>query len=137
MEAKARALELLSTGLTVSAVAREVGVHRVAVRDWRDSEEGQSFLKAAREKRAAAFEEAAEEARRMLRENTVRAVQALVDDLAVPSRRAAAARDILDRVGVLRGESVTISRGVDLSNLSDEELAKYAELSAKAQGGGA
>jgi transposase-like protein len=137
VDERQKVFELLATGATVSAVARELGHSRVTIRDWRDSDEGQSYLRAAREKRAAAFEEAAEEGRRLLRENAVRAAQALVDDLAVPSRRAAAARDILDRVGVLRGESVTINRGRDLSNLTAEDIEKLLEIQAKAEGRGA
>lgn len=97
---RARAMQLLADGCHLVDVARELDVGRGAVRFWRDSPEGQRMLAEARAKRAVEFEDAATEARRLIRENLTRAVQALVDDLRVPARRRRAAQALLDRGGV-------------------------------------
>ena len=128
---RAHAMRLLAEGMAVCNVAREVGVERHRIRMWRDTPEGQQLLRDARAARAKQFEDAAAQARSLLRESAVKAVQALVDDLAVPSKRGAAAAQILDRIGVLRAEELRITGGVDLSKASTETLAELDRLASE------
>jgi len=137
-DARAVAMKLLAEGLTVSAVAREVGVDRTSVRTWRDSIEGQRELDDARKARSAAFDDAAEQSRRILREAAPLAAQRLRDRLAstVPFEAVTAAEAILARVGVPRASKVENvgGNGLDLSRLTDKELEQLEALHAKASG---
>lgn len=137
-EARAQAMALLAEGHQVLAVAEELGVDEKTVRRWRDSPEGAKELAAARAARAATFANAAEDARRILREATAKAAQVLVEqlDAADQETRSLAARTILDRVGVPRTERVeaTVAPAVGLSRLTDDELAQFEALHAKARG---
>ncbi len=49
----------------------------------------------------------------------------------VPGRRATAARDILDRIGVLRSEEHVLAGAIDLAGLSDAALAEIDRLTKK------
>jgi transposase len=137
-DARLEGMRLLAEGLRVLDVAEQLGVDEKTVRRWRDSPEGAKELAAAREARAATFANAAEDARRVLREATARAAQVLVEQLdeSDPAARSLAARTILDRVGVPRTERVeaVVAPAADLSRLTDDELAQYEALRAKARG---
>jgi len=136
--AKAQAMQKLSEGHQVTAVARELGLDRGTVRVWRDSPEGQRLLNEARKTREAEFAESSDAARRILREAAVLAAQRLVDRMhsATPFEAVSAAEAILARVGLPRSTrtEVTMEPGVDLSKLTDEELAQLDALNAKARG---
>lgn len=137
-EARAEAMRLLAEGFMVTAVAEDLGVARATVIRWRDSPEGARELAAARAARAASFADAAEDARRILRESTAKAAQLLVEhlDASDPAVASLAARTILDRVGVPRTERVeaVVAPARDLSKLTDDELAQLEALRAKARG---
>lgn len=136
-EARARAMALLVEGLTLSATARTVGVNRKTVREWRDSRAGQAELAAARRARAVALGDVVGDARALVAENVVRAVQTLVDrlDARMNKDAIAAAQALLDRGGLSRTERLEIAKRspVDLSKLSDAEFAEYRALRAKAR----
>lgn len=137
-DARVEGMRLLAEGYQVTAVGEQLGVDRKTVERWRDSPEGARELAAARAARAAAFANAAEDARRILREATAKAAQVLVEQLDAqdPETRSLAARTILDRVGVPRTERVeaVVAPAADLSRLTDDELAQYEALRAKARG---
>lgn len=139
-ELRAEALRLLTENYTLSAVARMLGVNRNTVREWRDSPEGQRSLEQARTARAEQYQNAAEQARQVIRENVARAAQTLADNLDAPNRRdrATAARELLDRGGVPRTERVEggAGRSADLSRLTDEQLVQLARLQQLAMGDG-
>lgn len=127
-EARAEAMRLLAEGFTLTSVAATLDVDRGTVREWRDSPAGQAELAAARKAREAAFADAAEDARRVLRAAAPRAAQELVDQLddRDPAVRSLAARTLLDRVGVPRTQRIEQVPGQeDTSALSDDELAAY------------
>ena len=139
-ECRADAMRLLAEGYLVGAVAAEVGVDRGTVQDWRDSPDGRAELALARKAREDTFKDAAESARRAIRESLDRAVQELVDQLTHrdPAVRSLAARTLLDRGGVPRTqrvESAAAPEG-DLAHLSDDELAAYESLRRKVRGEG-
>lgn len=133
-ETRAKAMELLAAGNTVSAVAADCAVRRDTIRTWRDSPDGQRLLDAARAARALAAKEAADAALRVLREGAQLAATRLVDAVRRPGGQSiAAAREILGRVGVPmvdRVESTDLDR-LDLSQLTDGELAEFERLHAK------
>jgi hypothetical protein len=137
-DARAEGMRLLAEGFQVLAVAEQLSVDRATVLRWRDSPEGARELAAARSARAASFANAAEDARRILREATAKAAQVLVEQLDDddPAARSLAARTILDRVGVPRTERVeaVVAPARDLSKLTDDELAQLEALRAKARG---
>lgn len=134
-EARAIAMELLADGLTVKAVAVQVGVDRSTVRVWRDSVEGQQLLTEARAARAADARDAREPALQTLKENAGRAAQVLVEKLAsvLPFEALTASTAILDRVGIPRTERIeTDATGdLDLSGLSDEDFAALRRIQGK------
>jgi transposase len=130
-------MRMLAEGYQVGAVARSLGVDRRTIRDWRDSPEGQRLLDAARKAREAQLVEGRDAALRILRDAAPRAAQRLVDALAAPaSASTAAAEAILARVGLPRSSKLeaTVEPGVDLSKLSDDEIATLEALHAKARG---
>lgn len=131
-DAKAEVMRLLAEGLTISSVAAQAGVDRKTVRVWRDSIEGQQLLDAARKARAAQFADAADQARRILREAAPRAAQRLVTRLGskVPFEAVTAAEALLARVGLPRTTKVETSpeEEYDLSRLSDAQRAALDEL---------
>ncbi len=118
-DARAEAMRLLSTGMYVGDVARQMRRNRHTIRKWRDTPEGQKELAEARANRVRSFDALAE-ARTMLLDLAPFAVQALAEDLRIGGKRGAAARDILDRIGVLRGTEVHIKPSIDLSKLSPQ-----------------
>lgn len=138
-DARAEAMRLLAEGHMVVTVAEQVGVAEKTVRRWRDSPDGQAALRKVREARAAQFRDAAEGARRIIRESLEAAAQVLVDDLRStdPEVRNRAARTLLDRGGVPRTERVETATvdPVDLSKLDDDELREWKRLRAKAKKG--
>lgn len=129
---------MLAEGYRVGAVARHLGVQRQTIADWRDSPEGQRLLDAARKAREAQLAEGRDAALRILREAAPLAAQRLVDRLAstVPFEATGAAEAILARVGVPRLTKVETRAepGVDLSRLTDDEIATLEALHAKARG---
>lgn len=137
-EALPEAVAMLAEGYRVGAVARHLGVRRQTIADWRDSPEGQRLLDAARKTREAELAESRDGALRILREAAPLAAQRLVDRLAssAPFEATTAAEAILARVGVPRSTKVeaTVEPGVDLSKLSDDEIATLEALHAKARG---
>lgn len=134
-EARVEAMRLLAEGEQVASVARQFGVRDNTVRDWRDSPGGQIELNAARKAREASFADAAEDARRILRENAAKAAQVIADQLndADPAVRSLAARTLMDRIGVPRTQRVESvePEGPDLSALSDEDFAELRRIKAK------
>ena len=136
-DAKAEVMRLLAEGFTISAVAAQAGVDRKTVRVWRDSIEGQQLLDAARKARAAQFADAADQARRILREAAPRAAQRLVTRLGskVPFEAITAADALLSRTGLPRTTKVETSpeEEYDLSQLSDEEQKALEALLGKAK----
>lgn len=138
-EARREAMGLLVEGHQVLAVAEVLGVDEKTVRRWRDSPEGQREMEVSRKAREASFADAADSARRILREAATRAAQVLADQLEDRDAevRNRAARAILDRTGVPRTERVetTASSPVDLSRLTDEEFAQLEALHRKAARG--
>lgn len=137
-EAKARALELLSLGRQVSAVAQEFGVRRATVREWRDSPDGRAFLAAAREKRRASFAKAQALAESVLRDAAISAANALVEGLEStdPETRRRCAESILDRVGLPKSQRIEgkVERRFDLSGLSIEEKQQLRSMIKRAKG---
>ena len=137
-DAKARALEMLALGQHVSTVARELGVRRGTVREWRDSTDGRAFLDREREKRQATYAEAQARAAAVLRDSATSAANALVEGLESgdPETRRRCAEAILDRVGLPKTQKVegSIGPALDLSKLDDAELEQLATLTAKAGG---
>jgi transposase-like protein len=138
--ARARAMELLAEGYTVTAVARQLGLSRPTVRGWRDSPDGQKQLAAARAARDAESREVVADARRIVRANLAFAAQVLADKLRSPHPHVAlaAARELLDRGGLPRTERVEGggAPAADLSRLTDDELVTLARLQQKATSGG-
>jgi transposase len=135
--ARSDAMRLLAEGYQVGAVARMLGVDRRTVRDWRDSPTGQAELDKARKAREAQLAEGRDAALRILREAAPLAAQRLVDALAAPPPASVgAAEAILARVGLPRSSKIeaTVEPGVDLSKLSDDEIATLEALHAKARG---
>lgn len=124
-DAKARAMALLGQGMTLSAVGRELGVDRAAVREWRDSPEGERFLADLRKAREKEFAEIIADGSRALRELALRSISVLKDKLEsdLPFESITAAREVLDRVGLLRAERIEVAPGakvVVLPALEDE-----------------
>lgn len=137
--ARMEAAHLLAENLTVSEVARRLGVDRKTIQRWRDHPVMAVALPAAREERAAFVGDAIEEARRILRDAAPRAARAVVEALesAKEADSIRAAATLLDRVGVPRTERVeTIGGEVDYSHMTPEKRALLRELLAEAMGGG-
>ena len=136
-DARKDAMRLLAEGYRVGAVARELGVSRRTIMDWRDSPAGSAELDAARKAREAELAKAREAALRILQDGAVLAAQRLVDRAGsgVPFEAINAAEAILARVGLPRSTKVeaTVGPGLDLSALSDDELATLEALHAKAR----
>ena len=136
-DARVDAMRLLAEGLMVSAVAEEVGVSRKTVQRWRDSPDGQRELDEARKARAAQFADAADQARRILREAAPKAATRLVARLGstVPFEAVTAADHLLARVGLPRTTKVETSpeEEYDLAKLSDEEQKALEALLGKAK----
>lgn len=129
-------MRMLADGFRIGAVARELGINRCTLRDWRDSPEGQRLLDAARKTREAQIAESRDAALRILRESAPLAAQRLVDALAAPPPASTgAAEAILARVGLPRSTvlETTVAPALDLSLLSDDELAALEALQAKAR----
>lgn len=129
-------MRMLADGFRIGAVARELGINRCTLRDWRDSPEGQRLLDAARKTREAQIAESRDAALRVLREAAPLAAQRLVDALAAPPPASTgAAEAILARVGLPRSTvlETTVAPALNLSALSDDELATLETLQAKAR----
>lgn len=137
-DARTEAMRLLSEGLSVTEVARRVGASRQTVSKWKNHT-ALPELAAAREVRAQTFEDAVTGARATIRDNTLKAAQVLVDQLADPDPaiRAAAARTLLDRGGLPRVEVVETgpTLPLDLSGLTDDELAVVERVLLRSKGG--
>jgi transposase-like protein len=133
-EARAQAYQLLGEGLTVSEVARRLGVSRQTVSGWKNSTEGAEGIDAAREKVARSVGDALSDARALLRGSVLEAVDALVAGLkaADPATQFRCACAILDRGGIPRVTEVhTEEEPLDLSALTPEELDRFEELLSK------
>lgn len=135
--ARAEAARLLAEGFTVSEVARRLGVSRQTVSGWANhtAAEAVSVEKA---KRAQGFEDAVAAARKELKASTLDAARVLVGQLtnADPAVAAAAAKTILDRAGLPRVEVVQSEAApLDLSGLTEEELATFEALLSRVGGG--
>ncbi len=134
-----RGLVLLEAGESISAIAREVGVLRLTVRAWRDSPEGRARMTVALDARARDAEAqraARARANQIICEATVEAAHVLRDALRSPDHaaRIRAADSLLDRGGAPKSTKVdaTVTPGVDLSKLTDDEAAQLEALAAKA-----
>lgn len=134
--ARAEAARLLAEGLTVSEVARRLGVARQTVSGWKNSSAAPEVA-AAQEKRAHGFEEATATARAELRDGLHEAAKELVllakhQD---PNVRLRAVGQLMDRAGLPRVEVVaTEAAPLDLSQLTEEELELFERLMRKAGG---
>lgn len=137
-DARAEAARLFAEGFNVSEVARRVGVSRQTASEWRNHRALEE-VSAEKEKRAAAFEDSVAPARAKLKAGALRAAEVLVDQLdsTDPAVASAAARTLLDRVGVPRAEVVVAEAGLpDLSGLTPEELDAFEGLMRKIGGRG-
>ncbi len=127
------AMLMLAEGHSLEEVGKRFGKRRQTVRAWRERKDCQEIYREALAAREADFRDVALDVRRILRQGAIRAAIQMVQLLDDPAQAAAAARDIMDRIGVLRGEQVTVHNArVDLSNLSTEEIELLEQLQAKA-----
>lgn len=130
-------MALLAEGYSITAVAAEMKVKRDTIVRWRDTVEGQRSLAKHRAARVEALKGTAEKARAILESGAVSAADALVELVASGSAkdRIRAAATLLDRIGVPRTERVeaTVGTDEDLTALTDDELAEYERLTAKAR----
>ena len=135
--ARAEAARLLAEGFTVSEVARRLGVSRQTVSGWANHTAAEA-VSVEKEKRAQGFEDAAKLSREKLRENLLTVTEELVK-LAKdpdPTVRLRAITAIMDRAGLPRVEVVqSEAEPLDLSGLTDEELATFEALLQRAKGG--
>lgn len=129
----------LSQGYNVTSVADELGVERKTVRRWRDSPAGRARLDELRRERAEQLTAAPDRARRILLDGAELAATRIVERVrsAVPFEAVNAAEALLSRVGLPRESKVALKpeKPLDLSRLSDEEIATLEALHAKAAGG--
>ena len=136
-DARAEAARLKAEGLTVSEIARRVGVARETVSRWVNHKAVEAVA-TERAARAQGFEDAVAAARKELKASTLDAARVLVGQLANadPAVAAAAAKTILDRSGLPRVEVVhTEAEPLDLSGLTAEELDAFEGLLLKVKGG--
>ncbi len=120
----------------MAEVARRVGVRRETVSRWAHHD-AVPAVEAEKEKRAATFADSVAEARAKLKEAAGKAADVLVAQLGAgdPAVAAAAARTLLDRVGVPRAEVVVQEAApLDLSELTDAELELFEKIMRKAGG---
>ena len=124
-ERRTRAIEMRTAGASNRAIAKELGVGESTVCRW--FKEPQTAQKAHE-----AHIDATENARRILRDSATEAADALRANLKADaaSDRTTAAKDILDRVGILKGvrHEVEVSSGPDLSKLGEEDLLVLDEI---------
>lgn len=135
-EGRTAAARLFAEGVTVSDIARRLGVARETVSRWVNHRATEAVA-AEVEKRAKAFEDSVAPARAALKASALRAAEVLVAHLEDPdaSVASAAARTLLDRVGVPRAEVVLQeAEALDLSGLTDAELVEFERLARKAGG---
>jgi transposase-like protein len=127
------AMELLAERWSVHDVARHVGVAPRTIRSWRASPEGHKLLEAARDARREAFKDALVKARRTLIESLPEAADALCELLqhSKAEARLRAVFGIMDRTGLHPRSEFDPPPDTDFSNLTDEELKTYLELSRK------
>lgn len=139
-EMRDQAIQLLAERHSVAGTARILGVRKSTIQRWRDHPEAQRRLAAARAARDAAFLDAIEDSRRILREAIAHATQRVVDLLDDPSPeiRLRAALAIQDRAGlpsVARAEvTAAVTTGPDLGRLSVEQLEALRDLAEAARG---
>lgn len=135
-EAREEAYRLISEGVPMRAVARELRVHIDTVIAWRDSSEGKERLDALRAKRDQELGAIQRKARLQLEALIPRAVQRLGDALESANLNVVvrASAQILDRAGMPRTERVeAVGDGeIDLSELTAEELDQLRALHEKA-----
>lgn len=123
---KAKALDLLCEGKPVADVAKELGVTKHAVYKWLDNEafaaELDARLAGARARAKRILEASAEEVASSL-------VKVAKDGEIIHGPRVAAARDILDRIGLAptKEVKVDVTGDVGLAAKSDDELLRIAE----------
>ncbi len=132
-----QAARMHSEGLTVSDIARRLGVARETVSRWVHHKAVEAVA-AERAARAAEHRDAVAAARETLRAAAERAAAVLVSQLedSDPAVSSAAARTLLDRVGVPRAEVVqTAPSPLDLSGLSAAELDSLEGLLSRVGGG--
>ena len=121
-----------------STVAKLLKAGERTVREWRDSPEGQKLLADARKAREATFLDAAERARRILREGAEKAALVLVDQLSSgdAATRSIAARTIESSsttmtVGAVASWAPALAPGYcDTRTLSRSRLARHARRQA-------
>lgn len=131
------AARLHSEGFAVSDIARRLGVARETVSRWVHHKAVEAVA-AERAARAAEHRDAVAAAREALRAAAERAAAVLVAQLedSDPTVSAAAARTLLDRVGVPRAEVVQSAPApLDLAGLSAAELDSLEGLLARVGGG--
>ena len=136
VEARLEAARLHAEGISVSEIGRQIGVARETVSRW-IHHRAATAVAVERAARAETFADAVSAARERLRAGASRAAEVLVAQLdsSDPAVAAAAARTLLDRVGVPRAEVVqTVPAPLDLSGLATEELEHLEGLLARAGG---
>lgn len=132
------AARLHSEGVQVSEIARRLGVARETVSRWVNHRAVEAVA-AEREARAQEFRDSVAAAREKLKAGAARAAEVLVAQLdsTDPAVASAAARTLLDRVGVPRAEVVVAEAGLpDLSGLTEAELDAWETLNRKIGGRG-
>lgn len=138
-EARTEAMRLLGMGCSVSYVAREVGVSRPTIREWRESPDGAKQLAGFRRAHRHEFDKAVDEWFPAMRSLGMRAIEVLGDKLSSknPFVALAAAREILSRGGMPAATKVEASLSAvhEVTKFSDEELAQFKALLTKAAGG--
>lgn len=135
--ARAEAARLLAEGFTVSEVARRLGVSRQTVSGWANHTAAEA-VSVERAKRAQGFEDATKLSREKLRANLLAVTEELVRLAkdADPTVRLRAITAIMDRGGLPRVEVVqSESAPLDLSGLSEAELATFEALLSRVGGG--
>ncbi len=129
------AMLMLAEGHSLESVSKRFGKRRQTVRAWRERPDCQKIYRDALAAREAEFKSAADDVRRILRQGSIDAALEIVRALRDPDPaiRMSAAKDITDRIGVLRGEQISVrNAGIDLSKLSTEEIALLERLQSKA-----
>jgi len=116
------AATMLLNGLTVAAVAEQLGIARSTLYDWRRTPE---FLAI----HAQLSDDRIRRARTIIAGAGPKAARAIVGTIDSDDESIAlnAAKDVLDRAGVLKGQRIETSANqagasFDFSNMSDEEL---------------
>jgi len=133
-----KAAGLIASGVPVHKAAKAAGTDKDALAEWLRTECGTAALERYKNEHAAAMAPTINEGRELLKAGALASVHALLDTVRTSKglARIKAAEAILDRVGLPRVQKVegSVTPALDLSKLSDDELDRLTELTAKAGG---